>query len=79
MTLGKSKLQIKREGAGLSVSELSYKASEIEDVGCEGHFELIISRIEQGKMPCRKPRKTYEWKSLAKALNCKVEDIWEEV
>ncbi|MBC1801096.1 hypothetical protein [Listeria booriae] len=75
----KSKLQIKREEAGYSLEELAYKASKVNDVGCEDHFGLIILRIEQGKMPCRKPRKTMEWLALAIALNCKMQDIWEEV
>ncbi|MBC1209498.1 hypothetical protein HB815_01025 [Listeria booriae] len=75
----KSKLQIKREEAGYSIDKLACKASKFDDVGCKGHFELMILRIEQGKMPCRNPRKTMEWKALAKTLKCKVDDIWEEV
>ncbi|MBC1290526.1 hypothetical protein [Listeria booriae] len=72
-----SKLQIKREEANLSISELADKAA---DKLCDaGHLELVIVRIERGRLVCLKPRKTYEWKALAKALKCKVEDIWEEV
>lgn len=82
MTVGeqaKSKLQIKREEVGLSVCELAHKASKFDDVGSIGHLELTIKCIETGAVLCPKPRKTYEWKVLAKALKCKVENIWAEV
>ncbi|MDT0111657.1 hypothetical protein QJV45_14330 [Listeria booriae] len=73
----KSKLQIKREEAGYSIDKLADKAA---DKLCDaGHLELVIVRIERGRIVCPKPRKTYEWKALAKALKCKVVDIWEEV
>ncbi|MBC2242249.1 hypothetical protein [Listeria booriae] len=72
----KSELQIRREESGLSISELAYKASKMGDVGSVGHLELTIQFIETGVLMCPKPRKTYEYKVLARALKCKVEDIW---
>lgn len=71
----KSKLQIKRELAGLTVESLAEKAAIGIMSGCVGHMKMTIQFIETGKVPCPKPRKTYEYAALANALKCKVNEI----
>ncbi|EUJ56434.1 hypothetical protein [Listeria fleischmannii] len=75
----KTKLQTLRELKGLSIQELALKASKVCACGCVGHMELTIKYIESGIPLCPKPRKTYEWKALAKALDCKNGDIYLKV
>lgn len=71
-----TKLQEMRERRGLTIEQLA-QMSYMES-GCEGHMRLTIQSIETGMTLCPKPRKTYEWKSLAKALKCTIADIREE-
>lgn len=75
----KPKLQIKREQANLTIEQLALKASEQIDCGSVGHLVLSIKSIETHTCLCPKPRKTYEWKAIAKALNCSISEIFEEV
>lgn len=70
-----SKLQVKREEAHLSVKELAERASIERMTGCNGHMALTIKFIETGEVGCPKPRKTYEYKALAKALNCSINEL----
>ncbi|EGO9002009.1 hypothetical protein D2A91_08415 [Enterococcus faecalis] len=74
----KTKLQIKREQANLTIEQLALKASKKVDCGSASHLELVIKSIETQRCLCPKPRKTYEWKALAKALKCGVSEIFEE-
>lgn len=74
----KTKLQIKREQAGLTIEELTLKAFKYFDYGCVEHLVLSIVSIETHTVLCPKPRKTYEWKALAKALNCSVSEIFQK-
>ena len=71
----KTKLQIKREQSDLTIEELALKAFKYFDCGCLEHLVLTIESIETHRFLCPKPRKTYEWKALAKALNCSVSEI----
>lgn len=70
-----SKLENKRKQIGLSIDELAQKSAVGIMAGCEDHMKLIIQFIETGKVPCPKPRKTYEYAALAKALKCKIDDL----
>lgn len=71
-----SKLQSQREKRGLSIQELAQRSAIGLMEGCLGHMVLTIKGIETGRFVCPKPRKTYEWSALAKALNCPVSDIY---
>lgn len=69
-----TKLQMKRESMNLSIEELAQKS--FRDCGNLEHMILTIKSIESGLMLYPRPRKTYEWKYLAKALKCSIEDIY---
>lgn len=75
----KTKLQIKREQANLTIEQLALKAYEQLDCGCVGHLVLTIKSIETRTCLCPNPRKTYEWKAIAKALGCGISEVFEEV
>lgn len=59
----------------MSIAELAAKSAIGIMSGCEGHMEHSIKYIETGYSPGPKPRKTYEYEALAKALKCHVNDI----
>lgn len=71
-----SNLQLIREKRGLSIQELAQRSAVGRMDGCMGHMELTVKHIETGSGPCPKPRKTYEWAALAKALKCSVSEIY---
>lgn len=70
-----SKLQKIREIKDLSIQDLAVKSLNYKDCGDTNHMILTIRSIERGQTLCPKPRKTYEWFALAKALDCKTSDI----
>lgn len=70
-----TKLQNRRELANLSIKELAEKSAVGIMKGCAGHIELTIQFIETGRAACPKPRKTYEYAALAKALKCTVDEL----
>ena len=70
----KTQLQIVREQQGITVRDMAQgvinlhnnrsNSLDIEDLG---HIERVIQHIEsRGKIPCPRPRKTYELKAIAK-------------
>lgn len=73
-----TKLQLLRESKNLSIEALASKALHYRDCGNLGHMVLIIRSIEEGRPFTPRPRKTYEWAALSKALHCKIEDIQED-
>lgn len=81
----KTKLQIKREEAGLIVEQLAEKSEQKEaiafDTKCSYggmlHYINIIRYLEGKKVVTPRPRKTIEYKYIAKALKCKVTDLVE--
>lgn len=70
-----TKLHNRRELLNLSIRELAEKSALGGMAGCSGHMKLTIEFIETGKVVCPKPRKTYEYVALAKALNCTVDEL----
>lgn len=69
-----SKLEFVRTGKGITRKSLSEMCAN-KDFDAN-HMLLSIIRIETGKIVCPKPRKTYEYKRLAKVLKCNVDDIY---
>lgn len=72
-----TKLQKMRISRRLTVRGLAIRAACLSEDFDPKHIELAIEYIESGISQCPKPRKTYEWKAIAKALNCDVTDIYE--
>lgn len=73
-----TKLQLLRENKNLSIEALASKALHYRDCGDLSHMVSMIKSIEEKRILTPKPRKTYEWTALAKALHCKIEDIRED-
>lgn len=72
-----------RKNRGLTVEQLAERAFELSvgkdfEPGDKGHLRLVIKTIETGIIYSPKPRKTYEWTALSKALNCSVDELMEE-
>lgn len=72
-----TKLQKKRIAEGLTIELLAIRAVIKSPDFQKEHLMASIERIESNIACCPKPRKTYEWQALAKALNCDVADIYE--
>lgn len=68
----KTQVQIVRENFGITTSAMAqaiYNLCGDKCGGDVGHIELVISFIEsKGKIPCPKPRKSYELKGIAKYM-----------
>ena len=73
-----TKLQLKREALNLSQIDLANLSAFLTDAGDSGHMLATIKTIEEGVLHSPRPRKTYEWKALAKVLRCTDEEISEE-
>ncbi|WP_285015527.1 hypothetical protein [Lactococcus garvieae] len=69
----KTQAQIVRETFGITISGMAQAIYNLYGDKCGGdvgHIELAISFIEsKGKIPCPKPRKTYELKAIAKWMS----------
>lgn len=79
----KTKLQIMREKKGLTVRELAEKAAWHQEkkqpsIGVILHFENSIRKIEGENVVAPRPRKTYEYKNIAQALGCSVDELVEK-
>jgi len=79
----KTKLQIMREKAEYDIGELAEKAAWYQEkkqpsVGVVLHFENSIRKIEGENVVAPRPRKTYEYKNIAQALGCSVDELVEE-
>lgn len=70
-----TKLQMRREAAGLTIEGLAQKVGENNVAGSLGHIVLTIRSIETGVLLCPRARKGFEYKELAKALKCTINDI----
>ncbi|WP_088816314.1 MULTISPECIES: hypothetical protein [Listeria] len=70
-------LQKKRMAQNWTIRQLAFRAHLKSPDYDEEYLELVIECIESNICQCPKPRKTYEWKALAKALECEVADIYE--
>lgn len=76
----KAKLQIMREKKDWSISELAEEAAWYQEkkrpsMGVILHFELSIRKIEGENVAVPQPRKTYEYKNIAQALGCSVDEL----
>ncbi|MGF2216291.1 hypothetical protein ACQUD4_11750 [Lactococcus lactis] len=81
-----TKLERLRKEKGLTVEQLADNAEQKEALAfnstyCYGgalHYKNIIRFLEGEKVVTPRPRKTIEYKFIAQALNCKVEELMEE-
>lgn len=62
----------------MTVEQLAEKAVRKVDCGDLGHMILTIKFIEGKALSCPSPRKSYEWKALAQALKCSINEIMED-
>lgn len=69
-----SNLEIVRKSKNLTRENLAKLCAD--DFFDYGHMLLTIRYIETGIPVSPRPRKTYEYKRLAKVLKCKVSDIY---
>ncbi|USI66507.1 MULTISPECIES: helix-turn-helix domain-containing protein [Lactococcus] len=78
----KTKLQIMREKKNLTIRQLAEKAAWCQEkkqpsIGVILHFENSIRKLEGENVVAPKPRKTYEYRNIAQALGCSVEELIE--
>ena len=78
-----TKLQILRENKNWSIKELAEEAAWCQEkkrpsIGVILHFENSIRKIEGENVVAPRPRKTYEYKNIAQALGCSVDELVEE-
>lgn len=78
-----TKLQLMRENKNLSIRELAEEAAWCQEkkrpsLGVILHFENAIRKIEGENVVAPRPRKTYEYKNIAQALGCSVDELVEE-
>ncbi len=78
-----TKLQLMRENKNLSIRELAEEAAWCQEkkrpsLGVILHFENAIRKIEGENVVALRPRKTYEYKNIAQALGCLVDELMEE-
>ena len=72
-----------RKNRGLTVEQLAEKAEQKEaqafnSIYCFGgmlHYKNIIRFLEGEKVVTPRPRKTIEYKFIAKALNCSIAEL----
>lgn len=79
----KTKLQIMRENKNWSIRELAEEAAWYQEkkrpsIGVILHFENAIRMIEGEDISAPQPRKTYEYKNIAQALKCSVNELVED-
>ena len=79
----KTKLQLMRENKNWSIRELAEEAAWCQEkkrpsLGVILHFENAIRIIEGEIIAAPRPRKTYEYKNIAQALGCSVDELMEE-
>ena len=78
----KTKLQIMREKKGLTIEDVARRAIfHGYTGGNEGHLIYCIYWIESrgAVIKSPRPRKTYEYKYIAQALGCSVDELVEDV
>lgn len=77
----KTKLQIMREKKGWTIADVVRRAVRHGyHGGSDGHLMYCIYWIESrgAVIKSPRPRKTYEYKYIAKALGCSVDELVEE-
>lgn len=79
----KTKLLIIRENKNWSIRELAEEAAWCQEkkrpsMGVILHFENAIRIIEGENIAAPQPLKTYEYKNIAQALKCSVDELVEE-
>lgn len=79
----KTRLQLMRENKNWSIRELTEEAAWCQEkkrpsLGVILHFENAIRIIEGENIAAPQPRKTYEYKNIAQALKCSVDELVEE-